>query len=67
MSVWDIAGLDNSGGFRDGYYFGAQCAMIMFDVTARGSYKNVSKWYNELTRICEKIPVVLVGNKVDRR
>ena len=37
----------------------------MFDVTARVTYKNVQKWYKELTRVCEGIPIVLVGNKVD--
>ena len=25
----------------------------------------MNKWYKELTRVCENIPIVLVGNKVD--
>ena len=37
----------------------------MFDVTSRITYKNVPKWHKDLTRICENIPIVLVGNKVD--
>ena len=37
----------------------------MFDVCSRVTYKNVNKWYKELTRVCENIPIVLVGNKVD--
>ena len=36
----------------------------MFDVTSRITYKNVPKWHKDLTRICENIPIVLVGNKV---
>ena len=32
---------------------------------SRVTYKNVNKWYKELTRVCEGIPIVLVGNKVD--
>jgi GTP-binding nuclear protein Ran len=39
----------------------------MFDVTARITYKNVPKWYKDLTRICENIPIVLVGNKVKKQ
>ena len=39
----------------------------MFDVTARITYKNVPKWYKDIRRICESIPVVLVGNKVDQK
>jgi GTP-binding nuclear protein Ran len=41
------------------------CAIIMFDVNARSTYKNVPNWYRDLTRICENIPIVLCGNKVD--
>jgi GTP-binding nuclear protein Ran len=37
----------------------------MFDVCSRITYKNVAKWYKDVTRVCEGIPVVLVGNKVD--
>ncbi|RZC72918.1 hypothetical protein C5167_048398 [Papaver somniferum] len=37
----------------------------MFDVTARLTYKNVPTWHRDLCRVCENIPVVLCGNKVD--
>jgi GTP-binding nuclear protein Ran len=37
----------------------------MFDVCSRITYTNVPKWYKDLTRVCESIPIVLVGNKVD--
>merc|ERR1712046_116949 len=42
-----------------------QCAIIMFDVTSRVTYKNVPNWHRDLTRVCENIPIVLTGNKVD--
>ena len=45
----------------------ADCAIIMFDVTSRISYKNVPNWHRDLTRVCENIPIVLVDNKVDMR
>ena len=42
--------------------------MIFFDVTCRSSYKNVPQWHRELTEaVPERIPIVLVGNKVDVR
>jgi GTP-binding nuclear protein Ran len=53
------------GGLRDGYYIQGQCAIIMFDVTSRITYKNVPNWHRDLVRVCENIPIVLVGNKVD--
>lgn len=43
----------------------ANCAIIMFDVTSRVTYKNVPNWHRDLVRVCENIPIVLCGNKVD--
>lgn len=53
----------------------------MFDVSSRITYRNVPNWYRyvqfnfkilsytrgirDLTRVCEGIPIVLCGNKVD--
>ncbi|WZZ31096.1 hypothetical protein YC2023_014497 [Brassica napus] len=72
---WDTAGQEKFGGLRDGYYnplgslnsisIHGQCAVIMFDVTARLTYKNVPTWHRDLCRVCENIPIVLCGNKVD--
>eukprot|EP00746_Dinoflagellata_sp_MGD_P160299 gnl/MRDRNA2_/MRDRNA2_86968_c0_seq1.p1 gnl/MRDRNA2_/MRDRNA2_86968_c0~~gnl/MRDRNA2_/MRDRNA2_86968_c0_seq1.p1 ORF type:complete len:220 (+),score=13.24 gnl/MRDRNA2_/MRDRNA2_86968_c0_seq1:22-660(+) len=62
---WDTAGQEKFGGLRDGYYIHGQCAIIMFDVTSRITYKNVPTWYRDLIRVCDGIPIVLCGNKVD--
>ncbi|KAL5570262.1 hypothetical protein UlMin_026837 [Ulmus minor] len=59
------AGQEKFSGLRDGYYIHGQCAIIMFDVTARLTYKNVPTWHRDLCRVCENIPIVLFGNKVD--
>merc|ERR1712130_687444 len=32
---------------------------------SRITYKSVSVWHRDLTRVCENIPIVLCGNKVD--
>jgi len=65
FNVWDTAGQEKFGGLRDGYYIQGQCAIIMFDVTSRITYKNVPNWHRDIVRVCENIPIVLVGNKVD--
>lgn len=65
FNCWDTAGQEKFGGLRDGYYIEGQCAIIMFDVTSRNTYKNVPNWYRDITRVCDNIPIVLVGNKVD--
>ncbi|KAJ6520656.1 GTP-binding nuclear protein RAN [Mycena capillaripes] len=56
FNVWDTAGQEKLGG---------QCGIIMFDVTSRITYKNVPNWHRDLERVCENIPIVLCGNKVD--
>ena len=66
-NVWDTAGQEKFGGLRDGYYIGGDAAVIMFDVTSRVTYKNVNVWWKDLVRVCENIPIVLCGNKVDQR
>jgi GTP-binding nuclear protein Ran len=65
FNIWDTAGQEKLGGLREGYYIGGHCAIVMFDVCSRITYRNVPKWHKDLTRICEDIPIVLIGNKVD--
>jgi small GTP-binding protein len=65
FNVWDTAGQEKFGGLRDGYYIQGQCGIIMFDVTSRITYKNVPNWHRDLVRVCENVPIVLCGNKVD--
>jgi len=66
FNVWDTAGQERFGGLRDGYYIQGQCAIIMFDVTSRITYKNVPNWHRDVTRVCDvSIPIVLCGNKAE--
>ncbi len=37
----------------------------MFDITSNITYKNVPNWHKDLIRVCQNIPIVLCGNKVD--
>ena len=67
FNCWDTAGQEKFGGLRDEYYIQGQCAIIMFDVTSRITYKNVPNWHRDLTRACGNIPIVLCGNKVERK
>mmetsp|Transcript_39682 Transcript_39682/g.69736 ORF Transcript_39682/g.69736 Transcript_39682/m.69736 type:complete len:143 (+) Transcript_39682:299-727(+) len=38
----------------------------MYDVTSRCTYKNVPSWHRDLIRVCENIPIALVGNNAER-
>lgn len=51
-------------GTRDGPNRGAD-ARGRVQVTSKITYKNVPNWHRDLERVCENIPIVLCGNKVD--
>ena len=65
IMVWDTAGQEKLECLSDGYYIGAHRAIIMFDVCAIITYRNASKWYKDLVRVCPDAFLVLVGNKID--
>jgi len=55
---------------RTNFYQGADCCILVFDVTDRNSFNRLTSWYDEcLTQINsqhpEHFPFVLLGNKMD--
>lgn len=67
ITLWDIGAQDFFKRFRKTYYQGAQAVFIVFDMTKRQTYNNLSKWYQELEDYIESpdLPIVIVGNKSD--
>ncbi len=65
FNLWDCAGNPKFSGLGDGYYYGLDAAIIMFDVTDKRSYRNVEKWYDAIRNISADVPIVICGNKVD--
>ena len=66
FNVWDTAGQEKFGGLRDGYYVNGDCAIVMFDVTARATLKHASNWTRDVQRVCgPDVPLICVGNKID--
>ncbi len=69
LFFWDIAGQDTFAKLRKTFYKGSKAAIIVFshEDTKHGeeSFKNVSMWYNDITKNVKNIPIVLFGNKID--
>jgi GTP-binding nuclear protein Ran len=65
FNVWHTNGQEKFGSLRDEYYRDGHCCIIMFDVTSRITYRHVPTWYEDVTRVCGNIPIVLVASKVD--
>jgi GTP-binding nuclear protein Ran len=64
-AFYDTAGQEKYGGKFTNYLKGANLAVIVYDVTNRISYKNVSQWYKKIRSESPTVPVVLVANKTD--
>lgn len=47
------------------YYYRAHACIMVFDVTRKATYKNLSDWYGELRQYSESIPCLLIANKID--
>lgn len=68
IQIWDLAGQPIFSSVRSTYYVGALGAILAYDVTKQSSYDNVPHWLEEFDyHKGEKVPIVLVANKVDLR
>lgn len=65
FNAWDCAGQEKLGGLQEGYFHGADCALIFFDRTSKSSFQNVENWLQLLRNVRPGTPVLLVGNKND--
>ncbi|KAI3695945.1 hypothetical protein L1987_78951 [Smallanthus sonchifolius] len=64
--IWDTAGQERFRAITSSYYRGALGAMLVYDITRRGTFENVKKWLHELREYGNRdMVIVLVGNKSD--
>ncbi|XP_017084046.1 ras-related protein Rab-7a [Drosophila eugracilis] len=70
MQIWDTAGQERFQSLGVAFYRGADCCVLVYDVTAPNSFKNLDSWRDEFLiqaspRDPENFPFVVLGNKVD--
>ncbi|CAN0891466.1 Ras-related protein RABA6b [Linum grandiflorum] len=64
--IWDTAGQERFRAITSSYYRGALGALVVYDISRRGTFDNVEKWLDELRGFSNsEMVVVLVGNKSD--
>jgi len=63
--IWDTGGQEKFSRIRPLYYRGALGGLLVFDVTNRESFEHLDKWLDEIVTHCRKIPIIIVGNKID--
>ncbi|XP_022105356.1 ras-related protein Rab-7a [Acanthaster planci] len=70
MQIWDTAGQERFQSLGVAFYRGADCCVLVFDVTNQNSFKSLDSWRDEFLiqaspRDPENFPFVVLGNKID--
>ena len=66
MQIWDTAGQERFKNIIASYYRGAHGILLLYDVTDKDSFKNLSNWLIEIEKNASKnVLKVLIGNKCD--
>ena len=69
LIFWDIAGQADFNFLHHLFYKEAKAAIIVYSLETtdlgKNSFINIPKWYSELSKYCNEIPVVLFANKAD--
>ena len=66
MQIWDTAGQERFKNIISSYYRGAHGILLLYDVTDKESFKNLSNWLIEIEKNASKnILRILIGNKSD--
>ena len=66
MQIWDTAGQERFKNIIASYYRGAHGILLLYDVTDKDSFKNLSNWLIEIEKNASKnVLKVLIGNKSD--
>lgn len=65
LIIWDLYGQKLGTNLQDSNYYGADGAIVVFDLTRRKTLEHVKGWLKDLYRVVGKVPVVFTGNKRD--
>lgn len=70
MQVWDTAGQERFQSLGVAFYRGADCCVLVYDVTNPKSFENIKSWRDEFlihanVSSPDTFPFVILGNKID--
>uniref|UniRef100_A0A8D8R0A1 Ras-related protein Rab-7b n=1 Tax=Cacopsylla melanoneura TaxID=428564 RepID=A0A8D8R0A1_9HEMI len=70
LQIWDTAGQERFQSLGVAFYRGADCCVLVCDVTAPSSFQSLSSWKDEFLIQAapadpDNFPFVVLGNKVD--
>jgi small GTP-binding protein len=65
LQIWDLGGTNMFSNVRANYIKGSHGALVLFDLTEKGTLVSVSNWVQDVVRVVGKIPMIIIGNKSD--
>ncbi|KAF6776868.1 hypothetical protein AHF37_03713 [Paragonimus kellicotti] len=70
LQLWDTAGQERFQSLGVAFYRGADCCVLVYDVTMPNTFKTLDSWRDEFLiqaspRDPENFPFVVIGNKCD--
>lgn len=66
VQIWDTAGQESFRSITRSYYRGSICALLVYDITRRSSFDNLTRWLDDMRdNAYSKMIIVLIGNKDD--
>eukprot|EP01104_Vermistella_antarctica_P009918 TRINITY_DN2608_c0_g1_i1.p1 TRINITY_DN2608_c0_g1~~TRINITY_DN2608_c0_g1_i1.p1 ORF type:complete len:213 (+),score=50.54 TRINITY_DN2608_c0_g1_i1:187-825(+) len=66
LQIWDTAGQERFRSVTRSYYRGAAGCLLVYDISSRDSYNEISSWLSDARALASAdIVIVLVGNKSD--
>jgi len=70
LQIWDTAGQERFQSLGVAFYRGADCCVLVYDVSMPNTFKTLDSWRDEFLiqaspRDPENFPFVLIGNKID--
>ncbi|CAM9232414.1 unnamed protein product [Heterosigma akashiwo] len=68
LQIWDTAGQERFRTITVSYFKGAHGIMLVYDITDRESFDNITHWINQIKEHADSsVNIVLVANKCDAR
>ena len=66
LQIWDTAGQETFRAITKSYYRGSTASILIYDVTKRSSFNNITSWIDDLKKMnIDNQFLILVGNKTD--
>ena len=65
LIIWDVSGQDQFAFTRRAFYRGSRSVGLAYDVSTRSSFERLPQWRAEIQSALPRVPIVLVGNKID--